>query len=93
MWAISKTADTDRARTFLQGKAFSLLMNAVADEFDRLMYKSNLMFNSTPTVAPDALIAVLTQQLNHATIEVILFFFLFFVLFYFFSKLFSCNLF
>ncbi|VDK82872.1 unnamed protein product, partial [Onchocerca ochengi] len=69
MWAISKTADTDRARTFLQGKAFSLLMNAVADEFDRLMYKSNLMFNSTPTVAPDALIAVLTQQLNHATIE------------------------
>lgn len=65
--------DTDRARTFLQGKAFSLLMNAVADEFDRLIYKSNLMFNGTPTIAPDILIAVLTQQLNNATIEVILF--------------------
>lgn len=73
MWAISKTADTDRARAFLQGKAFSLLMNAVADEVDRLIYKSNLMFNGTPTVAPDALIAVLTQQLNHTVIEVIFF--------------------
>ncbi|CAG9531984.1 unnamed protein product [Cercopithifilaria johnstoni] len=69
MWAISETADTDRARTFLQGKAFSLLMNAVADEIDRLIYKSNLMFNGTPTVAPDALIAVLTQQLNNTTVE------------------------
>ncbi|EJD76312.1 hypothetical protein LOAG_16705 [Loa loa] len=69
MWAISETADTDRARTFLQGKAFSLLMNAVADEIDRLIYKSNLMFNGTPAVAPDALIAVLTQQLNHAITE------------------------
>lgn len=49
-------------------------MNAVADEFDRLIYKSNLMFNGTPTIAPDILIAVLTQQLNNATIEVILFF-------------------
>uniref|UniRef100_A0A915PYZ3 non-specific serine/threonine protein kinase n=1 Tax=Setaria digitata TaxID=48799 RepID=A0A915PYZ3_9BILA len=69
MWAISETADTDRARTFIRGKAFSVLLNAVADEVDRLMYKSNLMFNGTPTVAPDALIAVLTQQLSHATIE------------------------
>ncbi|KAL3998360.1 Phosphatidylinositol 3- and 4-kinase family protein [Acanthocheilonema viteae] len=69
MWAISETADTDCARTFLQGKAFSLLMSAVADEIDRLIYKSNLMFNGTPTVAPDALITVLTQQLNHTTIE------------------------
>lgn len=69
MWSMSEMADTDRARTFLRGKAFSLLMNAVADEIDRLIYKSNLMFNGTPTVAPDTLIAVLTQQLNHATIE------------------------
>ncbi|MCP9257963.1 Serine/threonine-protein kinase SMG1 [Dirofilaria immitis] len=54
---------------FASGKAFSLLMNAVADEIDRLIYKSNLMFNGTPTVAPDALIAVLTQQLNRTTVE------------------------
>lgn len=70
MWSISEIADTDCARIFLRGKAFSLLMNAVADEVDRLIYRSNLMFNGTPTVSPDALIAVLTQQLNHATIEV-----------------------
>uniref|UniRef100_A0A0R3RSZ9 non-specific serine/threonine protein kinase n=1 Tax=Elaeophora elaphi TaxID=1147741 RepID=A0A0R3RSZ9_9BILA len=69
MWAISETADTVRARTFLQGKAFSLLMNAVSDEIDRLIYKSNLMFNGTPTVAPDALIAVLTQHFNHSVVE------------------------
>lgn len=70
MWAITETADTEHARIFVQGKALSLLMSAVADEVDRLLFKSNVMYNGTPTVAPETLVGVLTQQLNHAVTEV-----------------------
>ncbi|VDN02445.1 unnamed protein product [Thelazia callipaeda] len=61
MWAKSETVENESCRTLIKGKAFSLLLNAVADEVDRLLYKNNLMFNGTPTVAPDALISVLSQ--------------------------------
>ncbi|VDN17770.1 unnamed protein product [Gongylonema pulchrum] len=56
-------------RISAEGKAFSLLLSAVANEMDRLLYKSNVMFNGAPTVPPDALISVMAAQLNQITTE------------------------
>ncbi|VDN21866.1 unnamed protein product [Gongylonema pulchrum] len=68
MWA-AKEKMKRQDRISAEGKAFSLLLSAVANEMDRLLYKSNVMFNGAPTVPPDALISVMAAQLNQITTE------------------------
>uniref|UniRef100_A0A158R632 non-specific serine/threonine protein kinase n=1 Tax=Syphacia muris TaxID=451379 RepID=A0A158R632_9BILA len=44
--------------------AFAMLYNSLSDEIDRLLFKSNALYNGTPTVAPNALAVILSHQLK-----------------------------
>ncbi|VDK30043.1 unnamed protein product [Anisakis simplex] len=49
---------------------FALLCDATADEIDRVICKTNLMFNGTPSVPPNALLPLLAHHFTQAPLNV-----------------------